>query len=205
MLVLSQLKNDVIAVLSEGNNQDALVIDSKNDVTRIMQNNQVIGFNFANLKITDDLGLIVQTPDLISKLNQLIKDGGFDYHLEIDDSPKFVVAAVKKMQPLETSDHLKVVDLDLGDGQSTKVVSGSPNMQENIKVIAVRPGAVMPSGQIIFAGQLHGIDSDGMIASARELRIKNAPDKPGALILSEDWPQSIGDELNFEEAQKIYG
>lgn len=205
MLVLSQLKNDVIAVLSEGNSQDSLVISSKNDVTRIMQNNQVIGFNFINLKLVSDLGLITQTPELIKQLNDLIDKAGFDDELEIDDTPKFVVATVKKMQALESSNHLKVVDLDLGEGQSTKVVSGSPNMQENIKVIAVRPGAMMPSGQIIFAGQLHGIDSDGMIASARELKIKNAPDKPGALILSENWPQSNGDEFNFEEAQKIYG
>ena len=205
MLVLSQLVDDVIAVLSNGNDQDNLNLESKHDVIQITQNNQVIGFNFINLKLTDQLGLINQTTEVINKLNDLLKNANFDYRLEIDNSPKFVVAHVKKMQQHPDSDHLKIVELDLGNQVTTTVVSGSPNMRENINVVAVRPGAMMPSGQIIFAGQLRGIDSDGMIASARELKIKNAPDKPGALILPDDWNQSIGDQFNFKDGQNIYG
>lgn len=205
MLVLSQLKNDVIAVLSNGNDQDNLEFELKNNITKIVQNDQIIGFNFINLKLVDELGPISQTSELIDQLNQLLENSNFDYRLEIDNSAKFVVAHVQTVKPHPDSDHLNIVSLDLGNQDTTTVVSGSPNMQENIQVVAVRPGAIMPSGQIIFPGKLRGVDSDGMIASARELKIKNAPDKPGALILPTDWPQAIGDAFNFQEGQKIYG
>lgn len=43
---------------------------------------------------------------------------------------------------------------------------------------------MMPSGALIFAGQLRGEDSFGMMASPRELALPNAPQKRGIIELA---------------------
>ena len=43
----------------------------------------------------------------------------------------------------------------------------------------------MPSGLLIKAGNLRGVDSFGMLCSARELAIPNAPEVKGILVLEE--------------------
>ena len=44
---------------------------------------------------------------------------------------------------------------------------------------------VMPSGLLIKAGNLRGVDSFGMLCSARELAIPDAPEVKGILVLEE--------------------
>ena len=44
----------------------------------------------------------------------------------------------------------------------------------------------MPDGMMIWPGTLRGVDSYGMICSARELHLPNAPEKKGILVLPED-------------------
>ncbi|MDR0898822.1 MAG: tRNA-binding protein, partial [Lactobacillaceae bacterium] len=116
-------------------------------------------------------------------------------------NPKFVIGHVEKMEDHPDSDHLHVVQVNIGE-KSVQLVSGSPNMQEGIYVVVVLPGAIMPSGQIIWPGQLRGVDSFGMIASARELRLNNAPDQPGALILPEDFGKP-GDAFDFNKGDRL--
>jgi tRNA-binding protein len=43
---------------------------------------------------------------------------------------------------------------------------------------------MMPSGALIFAGQLRGEDSFGMMVSPRELALPNAPQKRGIIELA---------------------
>ena len=43
----------------------------------------------------------------------------------------------------------------------------------------------MPSGLLIKAGNLRGVDSFGMLCSARELAIPGAPEVKGILVLDE--------------------
>ena len=45
---------------------------------------------------------------------------------------------------------------------------------------------MMPDGQMIWPGSLRGVESFGMICSARELHLPNAPEKKGILVLAED-------------------
>jgi len=44
----------------------------------------------------------------------------------------------------------------------------------------------MPSGMVIKPSQLRGVDSYGMLCSARELGIPNAPQVKGILVLDDD-------------------
>ena len=46
-------------------------------------------------------------------------------------------------------------------------------------VLVAKPGAVMPSGSIIWPGSLRGVESLGMICSTRELGLAHLEDLPG--------------------------
>jgi tRNA-binding protein len=45
---------------------------------------------------------------------------------------------------------------------------------------------MMPNGSLIFPGALRGIQSYGMLCSARELELPNAPEVRGIIELSSD-------------------
>ncbi|HEO7582784.1 TPA: DUF4479 domain-containing protein, partial [Streptococcus agalactiae] len=54
-----------------------------------------------------------------------------------------------------------------------------------LKTVAALPGAMMPNGSLIFPGKLRGEDSFGMLCSARELALPNAPQVRGIIELSD--------------------
>ena len=76
-------------------------------------------------------------------------------------------------------------------------------MQADILVVVAKVGAMMPSGLIIWPGELRGVESDGMIVSGRELQLPNAPQRPGALILPADY-QPVGAAFDFKRAQTLF-
>jgi len=63
------------------------------------------------------------------------------------------------------------------------------------KVVVAKIGAVMPSGLVIQPAELRGISSQGMICSARELGLPNAPEKKGILVLEDTY--TVGTEFKY--------
>ena len=74
-----------------------------------------------------------------------------------------------------------------------QIVCGAPNVEAGQKVVVAKVGAVMPSGMIIKDAELRGIASSGMLCSAKELALPDAPDVKGILILDEQ--QEVGSEF----------
>ena len=58
-----------------------------------------------------------------------------------------------------------------------------PNVDEGQKVVVAKVGAVMPSGMVIRDAELRGVPSAGMICSAKELGLPDAPEEKGILVL----------------------
>ncbi|WP_268912947.1 YtpR family tRNA-binding protein [Lentilactobacillus sp. SPB1-3] len=182
----------------------------KNDIVRIsdVESNETLGYNFFNAsQILDDLegvnGQAPLTATDVDKLNSALVAAGFTGDIEFDPEPKFVIGYVKKMEDHPDSDHLKVTITVVDGGKELQIVSGSPNMAEDIKVVVAKVGAMMPDGLIIWPGKLRGVESDGMIVSGRELRLANAPQKKGALILPNDFGE-VGDTFDFDKGQHIF-
>lgn len=71
--------------------------NKKDDVVEITQDGQVVGFNIFNvsdkIKIEGN-GHIKLTSEIIEALQQSINNSGFNYKLDTDLSPKFVVGYV---------------------------------------------------------------------------------------------------------------
>jgi len=94
-----------------------------------------------------------------------------------------VAALVRERKPIEGSDHLSLCEVDDG-ARRWQVVCGAQNYQQGDVVPLARVGAVLPGGQKIARAKLRGVESFGMLCSARELGLSD--DHAGLLILPLD-------------------
>ena len=78
------------------------------------------------------------------------------------------------------------VYVDAGDGRERHVWCGAFNMQAGDVVPLATPGTAMPDGRVIEPKPILGIQSDGMLCSARELGLGD--DHAGIVILPADTP-----------------
>src|SRR5256885_5125835 len=98
------------------------------------------------------------------------------------DFDKVVVAQITDSKPHPNADRLTVCVVDDGSGTKRQIVCGAKNYKVGDKVPLALPGAELTAGLKIRASKLRGIESEGMLCSARELDV--AEDAAGLLILS---------------------
>lgn len=157
-------------------------------ILREAQTGEIKAFNLFNASSyiqTDAKGLVEVTPELVAQLAVAIEKNGANINLDVDFSPKFVVGYVETMDKHPNADKLSICSVNVGD-EILQIVCGAPNVEAGQKVVVAKIGAVMPSGMLIKEGNLRGVESYGMLCSARELAIPNAPSEKGILVLPED-------------------
>lgn len=153
------------------------------------EDGRIIGWNFFEVseKLTiDERGQVYLTDDQIAVLNTWLQEEGFTEQLIPDHEPKFVVGFVKECVPHEDSDHLSITKIEIDNGKELQIVCGAPNIRQGLKVVVAKPGAMMPDGLLIWPGELRGVESFGMVCSAKELHLADAPKKRGILELPQD-------------------
>ncbi len=116
--------------------------------------------------------------------------------LEIEDcrevAPPFsgvVVGEVLKVEKHPNADKLTVCQVDIGGAQPLNIVCGAPNVAQGMKVPCALVGARLPGSAPdrpfeIKAATMRGVESRGMLCSARELGLSE--DHSGLLKLRED-------------------
>ncbi len=111
-----------------------------------------------------------------------------------------VVAHVLDVQPHPDADKLRVCSVDDGSGEPLQIVCGAPNVEAGIKVPLARVGAEMPGGMKIGVAKMRGVQSSGMLCSARELGLSQ--DGGGLLVLDPALPtgQSLRDALDLDDS-----
>ena len=155
----------------------------------IKHENQIVGFNifdFSKVYSVNSNGHIKLNETLVEAIQQSITNAGFDYQLEADLSPKFVVGYVETKEKHPDADKLSILKVDVGS-EKLQIVCGAPNVEAGQKVVVAKVGAVMPSGMVIKDAELRGVASSGMICSMRELNLPNAPQEKGIMVLSDDY------------------
>ncbi len=117
---------------------------------------------------------------------------------------KIVVAEIKSAAKHPNADKLQVCEVDVGQGALLRIVCGAPNARVGIKVPCAMVGAELPPGEdgkpfLIKVGQLRGVESQGMLCSARELKLSD--DHGGLLELALDAPlgQDIREHLHLDD------
>ena len=99
----------------------------------------------------------------------------------------FRVARVLTAERHPDADKLQVLTVDGGDGQPLQVVCGAPNARAGLVGVLGLPGAVVPAnGMELKKALVRGIESNGMMCSARELEL--GEDHAGIIELPDDAP-----------------
>jgi phenylalanyl-tRNA synthetase beta chain len=135
-----------------------------------------------------DLGHV--TPQ---QLAEMMTRGG----IEIDSVPSrnagvsgVVVGYVKSREKHPDADKLSVCVIDAGTGEDLQIVCGAANIGADMKVPVAMVGAKLPGGLDIKRAKLRGVESQGMICSARELGINDKllpkEQQEGILVLPAD-------------------
>ena len=132
--------------------------------------------------------------------------------MEVEESkpaaPPFtgvVVGHVLSVERHPNADRLNVCQVDAGTGTPLNIVCGAPNVWVGIKVPCALVGAALPPAEdggkpfAIRLGQLRGVESQGMLCSARELKLSE--DHGGLLILDDAAPvgQDIRAHLKLDD------
>ena len=165
-------------------------VERKGNIARVysVHTNETVAINVFEASSYVDVqeqGVVTITETLVNTLNELLAKEGFTDTLVLDLSPKFVVGYVLEKEKHPNADKLNVCKVDVGT-ETLQIVCGAPNVEQGQKVVVAKVGAVMPSGLVIKDANLRGVDSFGMICSARELDLPNAPQEKGILVLESD-------------------
>ena len=102
-----------------------------------------------------------------------------------------VVAEILSAEKHPQADKLRVCHVATGQGEPLQIVCGAPNARAGLKSALAVVGAKLPGGLDIKAAKLRGVESAGMLCSARELGLADA--SSGIVELPSDAP--VGKDL----------
>ncbi len=140
---------------------------------------------------------------------------GLEVEEAVSAAPPFtgvVVGEIKACEQHPNADRLRVCQVDIGPGNAgvsgagtlLNIVCGAPNARVGIRVPVATVGALLPAGAdgkpfAIKLGQLRGVESQGMLCSASELKISE--ESSGLYELAVDAPigTSIRDYLKLDD------
>lgn len=180
---------DTLLIVTDDDKGMIQEVTRKGRVARIQtEDKRTVGWNIfgiSQLMALQDIGQVQLTKEQMKVLNQVIEEAGFTETLAVKQQASFVVGYVKTCEPHKDSDHLSVTEVEVDHEETLQIVCGAPNIRQGLKVVVAKPGAMMPDGSIIWPGKLRGVESFGMICSARELHLPNASEKRGILELAQ--------------------
>ncbi|HEY7787525.1 MAG TPA: phenylalanine--tRNA ligase subunit beta, partial [Casimicrobiaceae bacterium] len=125
----------------------------------------------------------IDTETLCDKLTM----AGFEVEEIARAAPPFtrvVVGAITSVAPHPDADRLRVCTVDVGLAQPLQIVCGAANAAVGMRAPCALEGATLPDGTTIARTTMRGVESQGMLCSARELGI--ADEASGLLTLLPD-------------------
>ena len=115
-----------------------------------------------------------------------------------------VVGEIKEAVQPPDADRLRICQVDVGGPELLNIVCGAPNARVGIRIPCATVGAELPPGEDgkpfkIKIGKLRGVQSFGMLCSAKELGIDE--DASGLLEFPSDAPlgQDVREYLNLDD------
>jgi phenylalanyl-tRNA synthetase beta chain len=137
-------------------------------------------------------------PELGSRLTL----AGFELDALEPAAPPFsavIVAEIVSVERHSQADKLQVCQVSVGSGEPVQVVCGAANARAGLKSALAVVGAKLPGDLNIKAAKLRGVESQGMLASAKELGLAEA--SAGILELPDDAPvgQPLREYLGLDD------
>jgi phenylalanyl-tRNA synthetase beta chain len=127
---------------------------------------------------------------------------GFEVESRLPVAPPFsgvVVAEIRSAEPHPQASKLRVCTVMAG-GPELQIVCGAANARAGLRAALATVGAQLPGGVAIATARLRGIESQGMLCSARELGLPEAGE--GIIELPPDAPlgTALRDYLQLDES-----
>jgi phenylalanyl-tRNA synthetase beta chain len=99
----------------------------------------------------------------------------------------FAVAKIVAATPHENSTKLKICQVQTPDSATPlQIICGAPNARAGLKVAYAPIGSVIPTNQMLIKkAKIAGVESNGMLCSARELGLGN--EDAGIIEIDEKW------------------
>ena len=123
-------------------------------------------------------------------LGSALTMAGFELESIAAAAPPFEgvrVAEIVSAQPHPQADKLRVCEVSLGEGGAPlQIVCGAPNARAGLKTALATVGAQLPGDLKIKAAKLRGVESAGMLCSAKELGLSDISE--GIVELPPDAP-----------------
>jgi phenylalanyl-tRNA synthetase beta chain len=144
----------------------------------------------------------VRLPWDAHELGARLTMAGFELESLESAAPEFagvVVAEILSAEPHPQADKLQVCRVSTGGAAPVQIVCGAPNTRAGLKSALAKVGATLPGEVHIKAARLRGVDSQGMLASPKELGLGEGAN--GILELPADAPvgASLRDYLELDE------
>lgn len=192
---------DVLMVILQDTKDIKRDVERKGKVARVFdEKGKTLAWNIFEasslIDLTDNGQVFLSDQDVAVLNAELVKEG-FTEELENTQGPVFVVGQIVEMVAHPDSDHLNICQVQIAPDKTVQIVAGAPNAAVGLKTIVALPGAMMPSGSLIFPGKLRGEDSYGMMCAPRELALPNAPQKRGIIELDDS--AVIGEAFNAKK------
>ncbi len=132
----------------------------------------------------------VDVPWDARELGSRLTMAGFELDALEPAAPPFtqvVVAEIVSAERHPQADKLQVCRVSTGQGgELLQIVCGAPNARAGLKTALAMVGASLPGGLEIKAAKLRGVESTGMLCSAKELGLSDA--SAGIIEFPEDAP-----------------
>ena len=132
----------------------------------------------------------LETSASIDEICKTLTDIGLEVE-SLDNKAKsleiFEVAQIIEAKPHENSVKLKICLVQTSDSPNPlQIICGAANARSGIKVAYAKIGAVIPTNQMIIKkAKIAGVESNGMLCSAKELGIGNEDE--GIIEIDEKW------------------
>jgi len=145
----------------------------------------------------------VKVPWQAQELGSRLTMAGFELEGLESAAPAFtgvVVAEILSAERHPQADKLQVCKVTTGSGPTLQIVCGAANARVGLKSALALVGAQLPGDLKIGAARLRGVESQGMLASAKELGL--AESSSGILELPADAPlgKPLREYLGLDEA-----
>jgi phenylalanyl-tRNA synthetase beta chain len=130
--------------------------------------------------------------------------GGLELEIEpavAEIATGVVVGRIVSIAPHPNADKLRVCQVDAGQAGMPTIVCGAANARAGLLAPCALPGAKLPGGVEIKVGELRGVESQGMLCSAKELGLADKSD--GLMELDSDARPGMPIEQYFDLDDQI--
>lgn len=188
-IFLLNYKKKYILIANAMENIEITNVDNKANKVIFFNNKNVIGFNifFEQIPPIFKIGRNYMNDEIKQYLIDII---GYEFNC---NNNNFIIGKIIECEKIKGT-HLSKTLVDIGNNQ-LQIVCGAKNVRVGLKVVVATLGVIMNNGICINKGVLYGVESFGMLCSAKELNLIENFNQEGIIEIKKE-EYKIGDIFN---------